>query len=85
VPLLENAERDYRLFVDGSAGGGKRLELSLADLRALPQHTVTATMQCSGNRRGDMNKVKAASGTAWGQGIYMLVCFVYYRFFLVMF
>ena len=42
--------------------------LSLAELRRLPQLELVATMQCSGNRRGDMNKVQKSSGTSWGQG-----------------
>ena len=66
VPLVDPAS--YRLCVDGTAAGGRKVELDLDALRALPQHQVTATMQCSGNRRGQMNAVKATSGTAWGQG-----------------
>mmetsp|Transcript_33949 Transcript_33949/g.69403 ORF Transcript_33949/g.69403 Transcript_33949/m.69403 type:complete len:306 (+) Transcript_33949:842-1759(+) len=44
------------------------MELDLRQLHLLPQHEVTSTLQCSGNRRGDMNKVKVTSGTPWGQG-----------------
>mmetsp|Transcript_57196 Transcript_57196/g.129603 ORF Transcript_57196/g.129603 Transcript_57196/m.129603 type:complete len:536 (-) Transcript_57196:178-1785(-) len=66
VPLVK--EEDYKLKVDGRASGGFVVELSLAQLRALPAITLVATMQCSGNRRGDMNKVSKASGTSWGQG-----------------
>jgi sulfite oxidase len=68
VPFLKDPERDYKLVVDGSVAGGFKLELDLRQLRLLPQHEVTSTLQCSGNRRGDMNKVKKTSGTSWGQG-----------------
>jgi len=68
VPDLKGQEAAFRLSVDALAAGGKVLSLSLAQLRALPQHEVLVTLQCSGNRRGDMNKVKKCSGTSWGQG-----------------
>eukprot|EP00551_Chaetoceros_affinis_P009553 CAMPEP_0203672214 /NCGR_PEP_ID=MMETSP0090-20130426/7778_1 /ASSEMBLY_ACC=CAM_ASM_001088 /TAXON_ID=426623 /ORGANISM="Chaetoceros affinis, Strain CCMP159" /LENGTH=679 /DNA_ID=CAMNT_0050537481 /DNA_START=163 /DNA_END=2202 /DNA_ORIENTATION=- len=42
--------------------------ISLDDIKKLPKVEVITTLQCSGNRRGDMNKVKRTSGTAWGQG-----------------
>lgn len=58
----------YRLVVDATAGGGRKLELTLADLASLPQHEVVATMQCSGNRRKDMSSVAPTSGTSWYQG-----------------
>lgn len=68
VPVVERAEEDFSLVVDARPAGGSVRNFSLAELRALPQRTIVATMQCSGNRRGDMNKVRPASGTAWGQG-----------------
>ena len=58
----------FRLVVDATAGGGRKLELTLADLAALPQHEVVATMQCSGNRRKHMSSVAPTSGTGWQQG-----------------
>jgi sulfite oxidase len=45
-----------------------KCKLSLDDIKKLPKVEVTTTLQCSGNRRGDMNSVKRTSGTAWGQG-----------------
>jgi DMSO/TMAO reductase YedYZ molybdopterin-dependent catalytic subunit len=39
----------YRLTVNGMVG--KPLELTLADLRKLPQYTVPATIECTGNGR----------------------------------
>mmetsp|Transcript_32527 Transcript_32527/g.37890 ORF Transcript_32527/g.37890 Transcript_32527/m.37890 type:complete len:578 (+) Transcript_32527:121-1854(+) len=43
-------------------------KLSLNDIKKLPKVEVTTTLQCSGNRRGDMNGVQRTSGTSWGQG-----------------
>jgi DMSO/TMAO reductase YedYZ molybdopterin-dependent catalytic subunit len=40
----------YRLTVNGKVA--KSLELTLDDLRKLPQHTVPATIECTGNGRG---------------------------------
>jgi DMSO/TMAO reductase YedYZ molybdopterin-dependent catalytic subunit len=40
----------YRLKIDGMVD--KPLELTLADLRKLPQYTVPATIECTGNGRG---------------------------------
>ena len=42
--------------------------LTLADLRALPQHTVTAALQCAGNRRATMRRARPVSGLDWGDG-----------------
>lgn len=45
------------------------LELSLDDLRARPQHTVTATLQCAGNRRSGLLTVRDIPGEApWDAG-----------------
>ncbi|KAJ3175251.1 hypothetical protein HDU87_006333 [Geranomyces variabilis] len=57
----------YRLRVDGPTFP-QEVELSLADLRALPKHTVTVTLQCAGNRRKDMHEVKATKGLQWTAG-----------------
>jgi len=68
VPQVHDAENTFRLTVDlGALGRGKR-SFSLAELRALPQHRIVATMQCSGNRRRDMSQSQKTSGTYWGQG-----------------
>jgi len=68
VPVLHDPENTFRLSVDLSVLNKGIKELSLAELRALPQHEVVATMQCSGNRRKDMSKTKRTSGTYWEQG-----------------
>ncbi len=50
VPAVDPSQ--YRLTVDGLVE--KPLSLSLDDLHALPRATVTATLQCAGNRRLEM-------------------------------
>lgn len=55
----------YRLVVDGLAR--RPLRLSLDDLRALPAATVTATLECAGNRRDELIAVAPVPGeTPWG-------------------
>lgn len=45
------------------------LELSLDDLRAdFDEHTVEAVMQCAGNRRADLDKLKPVTGDPWNAG-----------------
>ncbi|CAL8401475.1 unnamed protein product [Arctogadus glacialis] len=62
VPRVDPAS--YRLRVEGLP---RPLSLSLADLKGrFPKHTVTATLQCAGNRRSEMNAVKQVKGLNWG-------------------
>ncbi|XP_059186046.1 sulfite oxidase, mitochondrial [Centropristis striata] len=63
VPQVDPAS--YRLQVEGLPRGV--LTMSLEDLKTrFPKHTVTATLQCAGNRRSEMNKVKLVKGLNWG-------------------
>jgi sulfite oxidase len=76
VPFLaEDEEKRFALELDLSecvgdevAKGKKVIKISLDELRKLPKTTVTATLQCSGNRRSGFNQVERTSGTPWGQG-----------------
>jgi len=54
----------YRLVVDGMVS--KRQELTLADLQKLPQQTVAATIECTGNGRGFFTP--KVPGIQWGRG-----------------
>ncbi len=57
----------YRLRLDGAIPTA--LELSLESLRSrYAEATVTATMQCAGNRRADMRAVAPVSGDPWDGG-----------------
>ncbi|MDP4026269.1 molybdopterin-dependent oxidoreductase [Methylobacterium sp. NEAU 140] len=58
--------RTYRLEVGGALG--RKLSLSLAEIQAMPQTTVTATLQCAGNRRADLRAVAPVSGDPWDAG-----------------
>nr|XP_027234030.1 probable sulfite oxidase, mitochondrial [Penaeus vannamei]XP_027234100.1 probable sulfite oxidase, mitochondrial [Penaeus vannamei] len=45
----------------------KEKVLTLDAIKKYPKHTVTATIQCAGNRRSEMTRVKAVKGLSWGQ------------------
>ncbi|MGI4808364.1 MAG: molybdopterin-dependent oxidoreductase, partial [Janthinobacterium lividum] len=62
IPALDPAT--YRLTLAGQVA--TPLDLSLHDLKSrFPHHTVTATMQCAGNRRADMQQVRPTTGDPW--------------------
>ncbi len=68
VSLNLDAE-DWRLTVEGDAVS-EPLELTYADIRALPSRTLTSYLECAGNHRamfGVMNG-QEASGTQWMTG-----------------
>jgi len=47
--------------------GGKKLELSLHDLKTKYKPvTITTTIQCAGNRRQEMSQYKEVKGLSWG-------------------
>jgi sulfite oxidase len=46
----------YRLHVEGMVA--RPLALSLAELRALPAHSVAMTLQCAGSRRRELNALQ---------------------------
>ncbi|HTS24524.1 MAG TPA: sulfite oxidase [Bryobacteraceae bacterium] len=54
----------YRLTVNGMVS--KTLELTLSDLQKLPQHTIPATLECTGNGRGFYSP--KVPGIQWGRG-----------------
>lgn len=65
VPALDEAT--HRLRVDGLVS--RPLDLSMAELRRrFPEHTVTAVMQCAGNRRADLQSVRPTLGNPWAPG-----------------
>ena len=65
---VPEAAGEWRLRVDGAVE--RPLDLSLATLReALPEYTVTATLQCAGNRRAGLIAIRDIPGEApWGPG-----------------
>src|SRR5580704_17451110 len=54
----------YKLTVNGMVS--KPLSLSMADLQKLPQHTVPAVLECTGNGRGFYSP--KVPGIQWGRG-----------------
>ncbi|KAM4644185.1 sulfite oxidase, mitochondrial isoform 1-T1 [Amazona ochrocephala] len=65
VPAVDPGS--YRLRVEGP--GGRVLSLSLSELRSrFPKHEVTATLQCAGNRRSEMSRVRPVKGLPWDIG-----------------
>jgi len=54
----------YKLTVNGMVS--KPVELTLAELQKLPQHTVPATLECTGNGRGFYTP--KVPGIQWGRG-----------------
>lgn len=68
VPVVD--ESSYQITVDVGDGSDEKT-YSISDLRTkFPQHTITAVLQCSGNRRTHMNKGsgREASGLKWDVG-----------------
>jgi sulfite oxidase len=69
VPFLSEKDiHDYRLKVDLTAYGKGVVSFSMDELKKMKKVEVTATLQCSGNRRAGFNDLKRTSGTPWGQG-----------------
>ncbi|KAK9934391.1 hypothetical protein M0R45_021537 [Rubus argutus] len=62
IPVLDDIER-YRISICGLVE--KPVELSMTDIMKLSKHIVTATLQCAGNRRTAMSKVKPVKGVGW--------------------
>jgi sulfite oxidase len=64
IPVLSE---EHRLQVGGAVT--TPLDLSMAELRErFKARTVTAVMQCAGNRRADMQAVRPVSGDPWAPG-----------------
>lgn len=66
VPLLKS-EEEFRLRVEGIVA--YPLLLSLEDLKTkFRKHTVAAVLQCAGNRRTEMSRIKPVDGVPWLHG-----------------
>jgi len=65
VPLIDPKEYQLEIAIEG----GKTVKLSLDDLKEkFPKKTITASLQCTGNRRNEMKQVKDVKGLDWGVG-----------------
>ena len=63
-PIPEIALRNWRLRIEGAVASP--YELSYAELEAMPQQTVSATVECAGNGRAFLEP--AVKGVQWGLG-----------------
>ena len=64
VPNVDVQNFNLELGIEGKDKANK---LNLTTLkRRFPKKTVTTTIQCAGNRRSDMNKIKVVKGLDWG-------------------
>ena len=66
LPIPDIDPEQYELEVGGL--GCKEITLSLADLKALPSHTIVSSIQCGGNRRLEMKRRKNLKGLDWRGG-----------------
>lgn len=64
LPRPKTDEATHRIAVNGRVN--KQMDLSIADLRKLPQYTVAATLECTGNARGLFRP--RVPGVQWGRG-----------------
>lgn len=65
IPRLDAGR--HQLGVEGRVANP--LGLSMADIRArFPRRTVTAALQCAGNRRSELDRVRPVDGTPWQPG-----------------
>ncbi|KAG8312623.1 hypothetical protein J6590_018264 [Homalodisca vitripennis] len=55
LPVPDVDEKSYELEISGV--GIKSTTLTLEDIKKFPKHSVTACIQCAGNRRSEMNQV----------------------------
>ncbi|XP_013385251.1 sulfite oxidase [Lingula anatina] len=64
LPVPEVDMKKYRLVIE--VQGKKPISLSLQDLKKkYKKHTITATLQCAGNRRKEMSSQRPVKGLSW--------------------
>lgn len=65
LPVPEVDPKTYELEIEGV--DGRTSVLGLHDLKTkFPKVSVTSVVQCAGNRRSELNKVKKVKGLDWG-------------------
>ncbi|KAG6410164.1 hypothetical protein SASPL_128215 [Salvia splendens] len=69
VPIVDDIHKsDSRYSVSISGLVENATELYMKDILELPKYTVTATLQCAGNRRTAMSKTRKVKGVGWDIG-----------------
>ncbi|KAL0580006.1 hypothetical protein V5O48_002009 [Marasmius crinis-equi] len=66
-PVREFDEDEYTIIVNGAVQ--KEMKFSVAELKKFPKATVTAVLQCAGNRRNEMGAIKPVNGVGWNAGV----------------
>ncbi|KAL1923434.1 uncharacterized protein VTP21DRAFT_8414 [Calcarisporiella thermophila] len=65
MPRLDSSKHEVEILV----GGKLMKKLTLVELKQNYQQVeVTVALQCAGNRRESMNKIRKVSGLLWGEG-----------------
>jgi len=80
LPVPQIPTDDYKLEVH--VGENQSVQYSLEDLKSkFSAHTITATIQCAGNRRDEMNEIKQIKGLRWTGSAISTACWkgVYLR------
>ncbi len=67
LPTPDLDPKAFEMEVIGIDGDTAK-EFKLADIKKLPKYSVTATIQCGGNRRAEMNKARQLKGLSWDGG-----------------
>lgn len=62
IPIVDDIE-SYYVSICGLIENSK--DLFMRDIRMLPKYNITATLQCAGNRRTAMSKVRTVKGVGW--------------------
>lgn len=62
IPIVDDIE-SYHISIIGLIEAPKKLYMR--DIKMLPKYNVTATLQCAGNRRTAMSKVRTVKGVGW--------------------
>ncbi|CAG2102832.1 unnamed protein product [Medioppia subpectinata] len=66
LPVPEIDIENYTLEIEGFGLKAPKT-LTLDEIKTkFPKHTVVSTIQCGGNRRAEMNKIKEVKGLSWG-------------------
>jgi sulfite oxidase len=67
-PVREFAEEEYTITIKGAVE--REVSISISQLRSsFPKARVVAALQCAGNRRNEMGKIKTVNGVGWNAGV----------------
>lgn len=66
LPVPQVDAKSYQLEIEGI--NLKEKNLSIAQLKKFPKVSISATVQCGGNRRTEMGSDKPVAGLAWTGG-----------------